>query len=412
MSLEMEPSSDISSTTPEEQFRQKIRSFRTSQYAHSAQDRESITETESEGAVRAKKFQKALAKAGLAGIVYPKQFGGAGLSEIHQEIFNQEVADWDLPNTPLSISLGMCLPMLNKFGTSQQKVRFMPDLIKGNTIWCQLFSEPGAGSDVASLATRATRDGNEWILEGQKVWTSGAHYCDYGLVVARTDPTQPKHQGLSMFIVNLRQTNIDIRRLRQISGGSGFNEVFFNEARIPVEYQIGELGHGWNLALAMLMFERVSLGAGGGPLNVDRSPELIRSAQEFKCNTDPLVRQQLADLWLREQIRKFISARIRTAAAARNVPGPEGSLAKLNASLLARRVRDVSLTIAGASSQAWDPKDAEADRWSISCISAAGISLAGGTDEVQRNIIGERVLGLPKDPDPYKGIAWQNIPRS
>jgi alkylation response protein AidB-like acyl-CoA dehydrogenase len=289
----------------------------------------------------------------------------------------------------------------------------MPDNISGATIWCQMFSEPGAGSDVAGLSTRATRDGDEWIIEGQKVWTSGAHYCDYGILVARTDSSMPKHKGLTMFIVDMRQEGVEVRPLRQISGGSGFNEVFFTEARVPVDWQLGDLGQGWNLAISMLMFERVSIGAGGGSgLNADRSPGLIQAARALGHGDDPVLRQGLADLWIREQIKGYIGQRIRTAVAAGRVPGPEGSLAKLNGSLLSRRVRDVSLAIAGTAAQAWDADDAQGDRWAMGCLSTAGISIAGGTDEVQRNIIGERVLGLPKEPDPYKGAAWEEIPRS
>ena len=181
---------------------------------------------------------------------------------------------------------------------------------------------------------------------------------------------------------------------------------------MPADWQLGDLGQGWNLAVSMLMFERVSIGAGGGGLNADRSPGLIQAAQALGHSHDPVLRQGLADLWIREQIKGYIGQRIRAAVAGGRVPGPEGSLAKLNGALLARRVRDVSLAIAGSAAQAWDPDDAGGDRWAVACLSTAGISIAGGTDEVQRNIIGERVLGLPKEPDQYKGAAWEDIPRS
>ncbi|HJM36267.1 MAG TPA: acyl-CoA dehydrogenase family protein, partial [Acidimicrobiales bacterium] len=192
---------------------------------------EGIGDADTTALGRAKSFQLALSEAGLAGITYSKEYGGAGLTDSQQEIFNGIASGWNSPTSPFSISHGMCLPMLNQFGTHEQKLQFMPDNISGKTIWCQLFSEPGAGSDVASLATRAVLDGDEWIINGQKVWTSGAHYCDYGIVVARTDPSLPKHRGLTMFIIDMADSAIDVRPLKQISGGKGFNEIFFTDLR-------------------------------------------------------------------------------------------------------------------------------------------------------------------------------------
>jgi len=363
----------------------------------------------------ARSFQAALADASLAGLTYPAEYGGAGLTRRHQELFTRTAAGWRLPDGPLSISHGMCLPMLNQYGTPDQKAVHLADNIRGTHVWCQMFSEPDAGSDVAGLSTRAIRDGDEWILDGQKVWTSGAHYCDFGLVVARTDPSLPKHQGLSMFIVDLHAPGVEVRPLVQISGARGFNEVFFDSVRIPADDLLGEVNQGWNLAVSMLMFERVSIGAGGGALNTKRHPDLIRLARDLGRDSDPTVRQALADLAIGEEIKGYVAQRIRAAVAAGRVPGPEGSIAKLTGALLARRTRDAAMAILGASGQAWDPDAPGADeaaRWSSFCISAAGVSIAGGTDEVQRNIIGERVLGLPKEPDPFKGAAWQDIPRS
>ncbi len=336
----------------------------------------------------------------------------AGLTDKQQEIFSEVASGWDSPTSPFSISHGMCLPMLNQFGTHEQKLQFMPDNISGKTIWCQLFSEPGAGSDVASLSTRAVLDGDEWIINGQKVWTSGAHYCDYGIVVARTDPSLPKHRGLTMFIIDMADSAIDVRPLKQISGGKGFNEIFFTDLRIPVDYQLGELNQGWNLAVSMLMFERVSIGASAGGLNADRSSDLIKLAQNNGRSKDPVMRQKLADLWIRERIKSFIGQRIRDAVSAGQIPGPEGSIAKLNGALLARIIRDTSIDLVKTQAQAWETEDLDGNQWAVGCLAAAGISIAGGTDEVQRNIIGERVLGLPKEPDPFKGAAWEDVPRS
>ena len=359
-----------------------------------------------------KSFQKELFKAGLAALSYSKEYGGGGLTKKHQELFDEIARDWRLPNGPLYISHGMCLPMLDQYGTDEQKNTFMKDCISGEKIWCQLFSEPGAGSDVASLSTRASRDGDEWVISGQKVWTSGAHYADLGMVVARTDPSLPKHKGLSMFIVDFTDPTVEVKPLKQISGGSGFNEVFFNETRISSNRLLGDLNQGWNLAVSMLMFERVSIGAGGGSLTADRTPALIELAKTLDKNSDPCIRQMLSDLWIREKIRRFIGQRVRDSAAAGLVPGPEGSIAKLNGSLLARLFRNASMEIVGTSGQAWKIGDDDAEKWAIGCLAASGVSIAGGTDEVQRNIIGERVLGLPKEPDLYKGASWDSVPRN
>ena len=372
-------------------------------------------EGEIQGLVRTRAFQGALVDAGLAGLTYPTHLGGAGLTPLHQEVFTRVSAGWRLPNGPLAISHGMCLPMLGQFGTEEQKARYLPDNISGRAIWCQMFSEPGAGSDVAGLSMRAIRDGDEWILDGQKVWTSGAHYCDFGIVVARTNPTLPKHQGLSMFIVDMRAPGIEVRPLVQISGARGFNEVFFSDARIPAANLLGDVNQGWNLAVSMLMFERVSIGAGGGALNARRSPELAALARALDRASDPVIRQGLADLHIREEIKEYIGQRIRSSVATGRVPGPEGSIAKLNGAVLARRTRDLAMSIIGTAGQAWDDRDPSSEvaaRWSSFCVSAAGVSIAGGTDEVQRNIIGERVLGLPREPDSFKGAPWQDIPRN
>jgi alkylation response protein AidB-like acyl-CoA dehydrogenase len=408
------PTNDQSVNSPlkdEESFRVKVLEF-LKDNCERVNESESSLEDDPERVKECRNFQKKLFTAGLASLSYPKEHGGAGLTKKHQEIFDQIARDWRLPNGPLYISHGMCLPMLDQYGTDEQKNTFMKDCISGDKIWCQLFSEPGAGSDVAGLSTRATRDGDEWVISGQKVWTSGAHYADLGMIVARTDASLPKHKGLSMFIVDFNDPTVEVRPLRQISGGSGFNEVFFNETRIPSNRLLGDLNQGWNLAVSMLMFERVSIGAGSGSLTADRSPVLIELARNLEKNSDPNIRQILSDLWIREKIRRFIGQRVRDSVAAGRVPGPEGSIAKLNGSLLARVFRNASMQIVGTSGQAWKIEDKDAEKWAVGCLAASGVSIAGGTDEVQRNIIGERVLGLPKEPDPYKGASWDSVPRN
>ncbi len=361
-----------------------------------------------------RRFHSALADAGLGGITYPVEYGGQGLDKGYTEVFNQELARYQAPLVPAAISHGMCLPVMNDFGTPEQKARFQSRIIRCDDLWCQMFSEPGAGSDVASLATRAVRDGDEWVLNGQKVWTSGAQYCEYGLCVARTDPAQPKHRGLSMFIVDLSLPGVDIRPLRQINGSSHFNEIYLTDVRVSHDCLVAGEGDGWNVAVAMLMYERVAIGAGGsGAMSQSMgSAKLIEEARQRGRDGDPVVRDAIADLYIRERIQKFIGMRIRQAAESGKAPGPEGSIAKLNSAILSRRASDVAIELAGPSGQAWNAKDEDADEWASAVIGAPAMAIAGGTNEVQRNIIGERVLGLPKEPDPFKGQPWEEVPRS
>ena len=396
-----------------QEFRQQARDF----LAANAVPRTGppVEWSESEMVEACRRFHGALADAGLGGIAYPVEYGGQGLDKSYAEVFNEEVAKYQAPLLPTAISHGMCLPVVNEFGTPEQKARHQARIIRCDEIWCQMFSEPGAGSDVASLAMRAVRDGDEWVLSGQKVWTSGAQYCDFGLCVARTDPAQPKHRGLSMFIVDLSLPGVDIRPLRQMNGSSHFNEVYLTDVGVGHECLVGGEGNGWNMAVAMLMYERVAIGAGssGAMSRTASSAKLIKEARRRGRGGDPVVRDALADLYIRERIQKFIGMRVRQAAESGRAPGPEGSIAKLNAAILSRRSSDVAIELAGASGQAWDAADeADAGEWASAVISAPAMAIAGGTNEVQRNIIGERVLGLPKEPDPFKGRPWEEVPRS
>ncbi|WP_419919566.1 acyl-CoA dehydrogenase family protein [Candidatus Poriferisocius sp.] len=373
-----------------------------------------VERSEADYVAECRRFHQALADAGLGGITYPVAYGGLGLDKTYLEVFNRELSQYQAPLVPAAISHGMCLPVMNDFGTPEQRTRYQARIIRCDDIWCQMFSEPGAGSDVASLATRAVRDGDEWVLNGQKVWTSGAQYCEYGLCVARTDPAQPKHRGLSMFIVDLSLPGVDIRPLRQINGSSHFNEIYLTDVRVGHDCLVGDEGNGWNVAVAMLMYERVAIGAGGsGALGgTMTSTKLIKEARSRGRAGDPVVRDALADLHIRERIQTFIGMRIRQAAEAGRAPGPEGSIAKLNAALIGRRAADVAMELVGPSSQAWEAAGDDGDQWAGAVIGAPAMAIAGGTNEVQRNIIGERVLGLPKEPDPYKGQPWEQVPRS
>jgi alkylation response protein AidB-like acyl-CoA dehydrogenase len=229
----------------------------------------------------AKRFQQALADAGLAGLTYPVEYGGAGLTKDHERIWREEYGRYPDMTVQLTITHGMCLPMLNEFGSDDQKSRFLAKNISAEEIWCQMFSEPGAGSDVASLQTRAVRDGDEWLLNGQKVWTTLAHLCDYGIVIARSDPDQVKHRGISMFIVDMNAPGIEVRPIHQIDGGMHFNEVFFTDVRVPAEWLVGPENEGWRLATSMLMYERVAIGTGAkSGITTPTADWLIDAARE------------------------------------------------------------------------------------------------------------------------------------
>ena len=359
---------------------------------------------------RAKDFQARLYDAGFAGITWPQAYGGQGLTNAHQQAFNEEAAGYELPTGIYTIGIGMCGPTILELGSEEQKERHIPPLLRGTEIWAQLFSEPGAGSDVASLQSKAVRDGEEWVLNGQKVWTSGAHYSDWGAVIARTNPDQPKHRGITMFIVDMRAAGVTVRPLRQITGGSTFNEVFFDDVRIPVDAVIGEVDGGWRAAVAMLMNERVAIGAGGGGGRSSGSfASLSRLAREHGKTGDPVVRQGLAELYIRQSILGYIGMRIRAAAKAGQAPGPEGSIAKLSGAQLARFSSDLGMTIAGASGAAWRADDAKGARWSTAVLNAPASAIAGGTNEIQRNIIGERVLGLPKEPQVDRDAPFREL---
>ena len=353
-----------------------------------------------------KAFQAALADAGLAGLTWPKPWG-QGLTPEHQRVFNEEAAGYELPTTAYVIGLGMVIPTMIEFGTDAQRERYVAKALRGEEIWSQLFSEPGAGSDVASLQMRADRDGDEWILNGQKVWTTGAQLSDFGAVIARTNPDNPKHRGITMFIIDFKAPGVDVRPLRQMNGGSGFNEVFFTDVRVPDANRIGEVDDGWRCAIAMLMNERVAIGSGGGGGRSVGVKPLVELARSRGVLGDPVVRQGIADVYIRTQIMNYIGQRTRAAVKAGQAPGPEGSIAKLAGALLARRTSDLGIAIAGVGGQAWEDK--RDSRWALSVLSAPASRIAGGTDEVQRNIIGERVLGLPKEPQIDRDIPFKEL---
>ncbi|MFK7919273.1 MAG: acyl-CoA dehydrogenase family protein [Ilumatobacter sp.] len=357
-----------------------------------------------------KAFLAAAAGSGLAGVAYPEEFGGGGLSPAHDKIWREAQGNHTMMSGAFIISHGMCVPMLSEYGSDEIKKHYMPDAIAGKTLFCQMFSEPGAGSDVASLQSSAVKDGDEWILNGQKVWTTTAHFADYGIVICRTDSDQPKHAGISMFIVDMKAPGMEIRPIHQIDGGSEFNEVFMTDVRVADDHLLGEYNNGWRMATAMLMYERVAIGtAGSGRVNQPTYKLLLKAAQENGKVNDPVVRQQLMTIYSMETTKALVAQRTKAEQKAGKTPGPGGSLGKLFGSNIAWYMRECALEIAGPQTIAWDPDVANADERQRIFLNSFQSSIAGGTDEIQRNIIGDRVLGLPREPSVDKGVPFNEL---
>ncbi|WP_233159529.1 acyl-CoA dehydrogenase family protein [Pseudonocardia sp. MH-G8] len=359
---------------------------------------------------RAREFQAALYDAGYAGITWPKEVGGQGLTPAEQQVFSDEAAEYDLPVYPFAIGMGMCGPTMADLGTPEQKQRYLPKLLRGEEIWCQLFSEPGAGSDVASLQTRAILDGDQWVVNGQKVWTTNAQFADFGALLARTDPDRPKHAGLTMVIVDMHAPGVTVRPLKDMSGRAPFNEVYFDDVRVPVENVIGEVGRGWHAAVTMLGHERVSIGSTRRPRsNPLEFASLVELARRAGVAQDHAQRERLAELYAHERALELFNARMRQETVAGHPPGARGSVAKLAGALLLRRAIEVAGQLAGAGAVAWEPDDARAAELALGINSAPASSIAGGTNEVQHNIIGERILGLPKEPQVDRDVPFREL---
>jgi alkylation response protein AidB-like acyl-CoA dehydrogenase len=359
-----------------------------------------------------KAFHKKMADAGFAGITYPKEFGGQGLTPAHQRAWGTAVAEggYILPLGPFYIGQGMCLPTIFTHGTDDQRKRHMPDLINGQKIWSQLFSEPGAGSDVAGLQMRAERSDDEWILNGQKVWTTGAHFSDWGEVIVRTDPDLPKHQGLTMFLVDLKAPGVEVRPLRQITGEAHFNEVFFTDVRVPDDQRLDEVGKGWTVALTTLMNERMSIGGagGGGPRRQGGDNALVRLAKDHGVWDDENTRDRVINLVVQGRVLGMLRQRM-AEAARKSIPGPEFSMLKLLGARLGAAQSELSTNLAGADILAWEGEDDPGRAIAMGVLQSRSGKIAGGTDEVMLNILGERVLGLPQDPRVDKDVPFKTL---
>ncbi len=378
----------------EEAFRREVRTFFDATLPRKGESERSTAK----GVMRAKEYQRQLADAGLAGITWPTEFGGRGLPGRFQRIFDQEARSFAVPPRSLEIGLGMCGPTILVHGSDLQKRTYIPPLLRGEHVWCELFSEPGAGSDLASVATSATLDGDSWILNGQKVWTSGAQHSNYAACLTRTDTHCPKREGITMLIVDMTTPGITVRPLRQMTGEAHFNEVFLDEVRVPVDQALGETNGGWRVARTMLSYERQALGAmgssGGGRGGFN---SLLSLAQERQLTAQPEVRQMLAQLRIRQMVLRHLGGYLAARRSSGTSGGGEASLLKLFMARFVQDTADVAVSVAGMGATAWEQTDPAGGRWSSQLLSAQSASIGGGTNEIIRNVIAEQVLGLPKE---------------
>jgi len=361
---------------------------------------------------------------GLAWVHFPEGHGGLGVGPKLQEVVNARLravkAPFSGPRNP--IGYGMGAPTVVTHGSEDQKRRYLRPLFTGEEVWCQLFSEPGAGSDVASLATRAVRDGDEWVVNGQKVWTTVAHLSRWGMLVARTDPEAPKHRGLTYFVVDMHGPGVEVRPLRQMTGEAEFNEVYFTDARIPDTERLGGVGEGWHVSLTTLMNERVSIGGGVMPRGGGAIGEALRLWDERHKGlggpTEAVLKDRLVDLWVKAEAARLTNIR---ASENRKVgtPGPEGSVGKLASAELNKRIYELCIELMGLDGILYGSYEMIRPTHTgfttdirKSFLRARANSIEGGTSEVMRNILGERVLGLPGEPRVDKDVPWSKVPRN
>ncbi|MBW6434983.1 acyl-CoA dehydrogenase family protein [Actinoplanes hulinensis] len=353
---------------------------------------------------QARAWQATLYDAGFVGVTWPVEAGGRGGTPMQQAIVDQETARRGLPPLINLIGIGMCGPTVIVHGSDSQRQRYLKRLLRADDLWCQLFSEPSAGSDLAALRTRAVRDGDGWRVSGQKVWTTLAHLADFGILLTRTDPDVPKHRGLTMFVVDMKAPGVTVRPLRQMNGDSHFNEVFFDDVRIPDDERLGDVGDGWRVALTTLMSERLSLGGGG--TSIGPKPEAVARHVAAHIGALPedrqvLARQELGRGYVAALGARYTGYRQLSKLSRGELPGPEASAGKLSGTRSARDLTDLAVRVLGPDAVTGDAE------WQDMQAMLPGMAIAGGSDQVLRNIIGERVLGLPAEPRADKGVTFR-----
>jgi alkylation response protein AidB-like acyl-CoA dehydrogenase len=404
---------DFNDTPEEAAFRAEARAFLSANAERKAGARPTLRGAMDAAAVRrCKDWQAKKAAAGMAGLTWPKKFGGREASPILQVIYNQEEEEFTVPRGLFEIGLGMCIPTMMAYAKPEQLDRYVGPALRGEEVWCQLFSEPAGGSDLAALRTRAERDGDGWVINGQKMWTSGAHLSDFGIIVVRTDPNVPKHEGLTFFFLDMKSPGIDIRPIHQMSGARHFNEVFFTDVRVPDAQRLGGVGQGWRVSLTTLMNERLAVGETPRP-DVDDLLALSRSLtiDDAPAIRKAAVRERIADWYARSQGLKFTRFRTMTALSRGETPGPENSIAKLVNASKQQDIASFGLDLMGNAGLVLDDDLVEAyGMFQSGLLSSPSLRIAGGSDEILRNIIAERVLGLPADIRADKGMPFNKVP--
>ncbi|MEQ3648802.1 acyl-CoA dehydrogenase family protein [Hyphomonas sp.] len=363
----------------------------------------------------ARDWQRTKFEGGFACITWPKEVGGGGGTSIQQVIYNQEEAKYDVPRGYFDVTFGMCLPTLMKVLGAEATKRFIGPALLGEEAWCQLFSEPSAGSDLAGLRMRAIRNGDKWTVNGQKVWTSGAHFADYGLLLVRTSPDKPKHKGLTMFWIDMRSPGIKVQPIKQMSGRSMFNEVWFDDVEVDDSQRIGEVDDGWRMSLVTLMNERLSIGGGSGPTYRDamKTAAGVTGLDGQPASKDRAFREKIAEWYVASKGVELTGFRTLTALSRGETPGPESSISKLVSANTAQAVALEMMDVQGEWGGVRDAEESVASAvYQMSMMMSPGGRLAGGTDEVLRNIVAERVLGLPGDIRVDKTVPFNKIPTS
>ena len=404
---------DFKDTPQEAEFRTKCRSWleanaqlktkKTNSVKNMNVGNKSLLEAASE-------WQKKKYDAGWAMIHWPKEFGGIGATPIERIIWAQEESKFNVPKGVYEIGLGMAGPVMMEYATDEQKERYLPPMAEGKEVWCQLFSEPSAGSDVAGLRSKAIQDGKSWIINGQKVWTSGAHFSDYGILVVRHDPGLEKHKGLTFFFVDMKSPGIEVKPIKQLTGGSSFNEVYFNDVVIPDSQRLGEIGDGWKVAITTLMNERLAVGDADG---VDAN-EAFELAKKHDKDGEQLidnnaVRESIADWYCEASGLKNTKLRTMSALSRGDTPGPEASITKIVSANKLQAIGNFGMDASDMSGMLME-EDSDFVKFQMAWMGAAGLRIAGGTDEILKNIIAERVLGLPQEARADKGLPFKDIP--
>lgn len=407
---------DFKDSPEEARFRAEVRAWLDQNAPHHLHDELTVAafgdlKLKSADVVAASRaWQRCKRDAGWACLHWPKEYGGRAASPIERIIWQQEEGVYSRLSRLFGIGLGMCAPTLMAWATEEQKCRYLPHLASGEEIWCQLFSEPVAGSDLAGLRTRAEKDGDDWVVNGQKVWTSRAHVADFAIVLARTDPTVPKHAGLTMFFLDMRSPGVEFRPIKQINGGSGFCEVFLDSVRIPDAQRLGAPGQGWTVSLTTLMNERLSIGAG---MSTGVS-DLVAFCKSYPVASgmaidDPSIRSKLATWAVRESGLRHTAARSISALSKGVAPGPENSIGKLVAGASMQEIATFAIDLQADHGVLDGAEAMDSGRFQVMLLRSAGTRIEGGTDEILRNVIAERVLGLPQEMRADKGIPFNSI---